>query len=422
MKCLNCGHSTAEYLCPGCRTEAILDKITPHLLSYNAERCDFPYLTEYAATLSDPCDVRNCIHHILPLLPDSLAEYYHCQYVRFHEKDKIESTIEKYLTSHEWSHIKSQKLIGCLLDYYIPNDFIKPRFWCDWIAETDDLCAELYAKAAKYFGMIGEYDLSDKMIDLGFRSSRFLYFNKEQTLSRLEKQREDTLRYRTKKPYWPTTEERRRAVAMFYAEKGISYPRIEGKPTKVPENEFAPIKECFDAPESYCAFWCSEAFAVQTAKPIYQIAAIKVENSNIVDQFQSFIRPQDGGINGRKSAAKEVGVPVSVIEEAPDVDQVMVKFFQFVGNTVLVSSDALGSQAKLLCRAARYTGMKFLPNELYDLLDLAMDCGKFSINNCNRAYLLNYFGIPEGKDALEKAKANIALYAALKHLGASPWN
>ena len=66
-------------------------------------------------------------------------------------------------------------------------------------------------------------------------------------------------------------------------------------------------------------------------------------------------------------------MPLSVIEGAEDVDQVMVKFFDFVGDAVLVSTGALGEQARLLCRAARYAGMKRLPNKLYDLLDLAAE-------------------------------------------------
>ena len=113
-----------------------------------------------------------------------------------------------------------------------------------------------------------------------------------------------------------------------------------------------------------------------------------------------------------KSAAKEAGVPLSIIEGAEDVDQVMVKFFAFVKDAVLVSTDALGNQKNLLCRAARYAGMKSLPNELYDLLDLAGETdSKFDFKS--RSELLEMLNIAEGADALGKAKANIAIYTAL---------
>ena len=418
MKCFNCGNETNEYLCPNCCTEEILDKVFEQIRFYKPETCENPYLAEYVATLTEERAERNCIPAILELFPVETAEYYQCLYCWIRGIAEFESAAVSYLERHDWSEMKSQMLISYLLKKYIRNDFIKPRQWCDWIAENDNLASELYSQAAMYFAMIAEYDLADQMADKGITSDIFLYSTKEYMQTSLEKQKVDTQRYRTKKPYWPTTEERRRAVAMFYDEKGISYPRIESKPAKVPENEFEPINECFDTPEDYCAFWCAEAFSISSAKPIYQIAAVKVASRNITGEFQSLVRPWDG-TPSRKSAAKAAGVPLSVIEGAEDVDQVMVKFFDFVGDTVLISTGALGDQAKLLCRATRYAGRKCLPNELYDLLDFAAETdSKFDLENNNRTYLLESFGIVEGTDSLGKAKANIALYEALKNYGA----
>ena len=418
MKCFNCGNETNEYLCPNCHTEEILDKVFEQIRFYKPEICENPYLAEYVATLSEERAERNCIPAILELFPAETAEYYQCLYYWIRGAEEFESAAVSYLERRDWVEKKSQMLISYLLKKYIRNDFIKPRQWCDWIAENNNLASELYGQAAMYFAMIAEYDLADQMADKGLVSSAFLYSSKEYMQTSLEKQKADTQRYRTKKPYWPTTEERRRAVAMFYDEKGISYPRIESKPAKIPENEFEPIEECFEAPEDYCAFWCAEAFSVSSAKPIYQIAAVKVENGKVIDEFQSFVRPWDG-TPSRKSAAKAAGVPLSVIEGAEDVDQVMVKFFDFVGGAVLVSTGALGDQAKLLCRATRHAGRKRLPNELYDLLDLAAETdSKFDLENNNRAYLLETFGLTEGTDSLGKAKANITLYEALNNYGA----
>ena len=131
MKCLNCGHMTAEYLCPDCRTEEVLDRLIPQMGWYKAEKCEFPYLMEYAATLPEGQEVRKCIPNILELLSKDLAEYYRCLYYRYEEKDKLEATIEAYLTNHDWSEVRSQKLIDCLLYHYDLNDFAKPRVWCD---------------------------------------------------------------------------------------------------------------------------------------------------------------------------------------------------------------------------------------------------------------------------------------------------
>ena len=205
---------------------------------------------------------------------------------------------------------------------------------------------------------------------------------------------------------------------MFYDEKGIKYPRIENRPEKVKESEFAPINECFDDDlTDYCAFWCADTFSLSAAKGIYQIAAVKVRDGEIVDEFQQLIRPWDG-IADRKDAAKKAGVELSVIESAEDVDQVMPKFFTFVEDDILVSTGALGNQAKLISRAARYAGMKEIKNEFYDILDLAADTSaEFDLANNTREYLLNHFSVEEGKTALEKAKINKRLYDELVSCG-----
>lgn len=198
---------------------------------------------------------------------------------------------------------------------------------------------------------------------------------------------------------------------MFYDERGIKYPLIESRSEKVKESEFAPIQECFDENlTDYCVFWCAETFSITVSKGIYQIAAVRVRNGEIVDEFQELIRPWDG-IADRKDAARKAGVALSVIESAEDVDQVMPKFFAFAGDDVLVSTGALGNQAKLITRAARYTGMKGIKNEFYDLLDLAADtAAEFDLSNNNREHLVEHFLIREGTNALEKAKVNKTLY------------
>ena len=107
-----------------------------------------------------------------------------------------------------------------------------------------------------------------------------------------------------------------------------------------------------------------------------------------------------------------------MIENADDVDIVMPKFFEFVGDAVLVSTGALGTQAKLISRAARYAGMKCILNTFFDILDFASDIDDtFDLENNNREYLLKYFSVNDGNTALEKATVNKFLYESLKTFG-----
>jgi len=425
MKCFSCGAMNEHYLCDDCLTEGILDKVFNEIRFYNPETCENAYLQEYASGLTERFAERDCIPDILNRFDSAVSDYYYCLYYKMRRDPRLEEAALAYLQTHAFGDIRTQNVLYDLLDNYIPNDFVKPKAWCEMIAESEGLCCELYAVAAKYFAMIGDYDISDAVADKALaicnhpEQAVFLFYSLENMISCLNKQKEDTHRYRTKKPYWPKTEERRRAVAMFYDERGIQYPRIALKPKKVPESEFAPLNECFaDDLEEYCVFWCAETYTHSDVKCIYQIAAAKVLNGEYIDTFELFVRPWDATSGGKKAAAKEAGVSVDVIESAEDVDLVMPKFFAFVGDAVLVSTGALGNQAKLISRAARYAGLKEIQNEFYDLLDLAADTdSKFDFENNNRAYLLDYFSIPEGNSALEKAQVNKQLYDALKNYG-----
>lgn len=398
MKCLHCGKASDTYLCSACTTPIILDTIFNQICSYDPDACENPYLAAFAAGLTEKRAERNIIPDILGQFDFAVTEYYYCRYFRMCRDARFEDAAVSYLQTHDLSDIRTQNVLLMLIQSYIysPKDYIKPRKWCDIVAETDNLCCELYVAAAYYFAMIGEY-----------------------TISKLEKQRKLTNRYRTKRPYWPITEDRRRAIAAIYDKKGIKYPRITFLPKKVPENEFAPINECRDEDLSeYCVFWCSEVFSLSAARSIYQIAAVKVCENAIKDSFESFIRPWNSGRDAKNTAAREAGVSVDVLESAEDVDIVMEKFFAFVGDDVLVSVGALGNQGKLISRAARYTGMKEIKNEFLDLLDLAADISvEFDFSNNTREYLLSRFSIFDGKTALEKARANKQLYDALKNHG-----
>lgn len=416
MKCLNCGKECTTYLCTDCQSPEILEKTFNEIRSYKPETCENPYLLEYASGLTEKYAERDCLPDILNLFDESINAYYYCLYYKMRRDNRFEEFVLTYLNKYDIHDLKTQRVLYELLGFYSRNDFIKPKKWSELISSHSGLCCELYVSAAEYYGMIGEYDLADEVMQKADASIRVIWSD-EGAQAKIPGQFEQTSKWR-KKPYWPSTEERRRAVAMFYDEKGITYPRIATRPAKTPENEFAPINECFDDElTAFSAFWCAEAFSISAAKSIYQIAAVKVKDGKIVDEFQSYIRPWDGSI-GRKAAAKDAKVALDVIECADDIDLVLPKFFEFVGEDILVSTAALGNQAKLLSRAARYAGMKEIKNEFFDLLDLAADTdSQFDLANNTREYLLSFFALDEGPDSLGKARVNAMLYQKLSEYG-----
>lgn len=429
MKCLYCGNETQQLLCSKCMGEEALNQVFYEMCYFRAGTCENNYLKEYAASLPEGSAVRDSIPILLEYFDAKTVEYFHCRYYKLTKNDKFENAAREYLATHKLDAIRTQHILWELVDFYIPGDLIKAQKWCELIRERDGLACELYSIAAKYYAMIGDYDFSDILTERGFKicdkptPGAFIFCSQddcaERMKHRLEKQKSETEKYRTKKPYWPMTEERRRVVAMFYDERGITYPRIEQRAERVPENEFSPIKECYeDCVENYCAFWCSEAFSVVASKSIYQIAAVRIRNGKIEDTFEAYVRPWDGGASARRAAAKEIGVSIETIETADDVDLVVPKFFMFVADDILISTGALGNQAKLLSRAARYSGIKEIKNKFLDILDFAAEKSPdFDLAHNTREYLLDKFSIAEGKTALEKAKVNYNLYQALIKYG-----
>lgn len=427
MKCINCGRTCEHYLCDACATVEVLDKLIPQLYYYQPDKCENPHLSEFVSSLPEDCTPGSVIPAILAQLDSAITEYAYCLYYKFSKDERYEAATIAYLQTHDFLERYSQNLLYGLIHSYIPKEFIKPQQWCEKIAETEGLFCELYAIAAKYFAMIGEYDLADSLTEHALdlcntaHAGTFLFSSPEMMRVSLTTQKEDTNRYRTKKPYWPRNENAQKEIANFYNERGISHSPSSGtrKSNKIKESDFAPAVEYTGGNLSdYCAFWCAEAFSLSSHKGIYQIAAVKVRNGVITEEFQEFVRPWDNVLS-RKTAAKEAGVDISVIEHADAVAVVMPKFFAFVGDDVLISTDALGNQFKLLSRAARYAGMSEIKNAICDLLDVAADVSPDldGVNN-TREHLLAHFAIAEGKNALEKAKANKELYECLKGLKA----
>ena len=198
MKCLNCGKDSEHFLCEECVTPEVLDKLFNEIRSYNPETCPNPYLVEYASRLTEKYAERDIIPDILALFDPAVSEYYYCRYFRMRRDSRFEEAALSYLQKHDINSVRSQAVLYDLLDNYIPNDFIKPQKWCKAIGETGGLCCELYAVAAKYYAMIGEYDAADDMTGKGLKrleeagSEALLFYSPDNMISRLGKQKEDT--------------------------------------------------------------------------------------------------------------------------------------------------------------------------------------------------------------------------------------
>ena len=423
MQCLNCGRDSQSCLCEACRSQDILDKIIMEILYYKEDTCENEFLRSFMQRFENPKDARDDIPELLRLFEDETAAFSRCRYDAVLKRPSFEQEARAYLNTHPDWDWRRQWILLDLLRSYARNDFVKPRKWCDEILQTDGLSAELYESAAQYYGFVAEYDLAERAAEKmrACRETDMVLFTKFDSLPALyERVMTDLTRYRTKKPYWPATEMGRRNLALVLDQKGIAHPRVTLRPPKIAESDFRPIDEWYgDNLADYCAFWCEEVPSISApAKDIFQIAAVRVRAGAVTEEFQSLVRPWKS-MGWKRTLRSLLGENSQAVECADDVDLVIQAFFRFVQDDVLVSTQALGNQGKLLSRAARYSGMSEIQNKFLDLLDYAADCSEeFDLENNTRAYLLKHFSLEEGQDASEKAKTNVSLYENLKKLEA----
>lgn len=435
MKCINCGKKSNALLCDKCHTIEILDKMFSEMLGYKEEICENKYLKEYASQFENPYLVRDHIPELLEGFSDEDTEFYYCHFCKVRRIDEyraqFEELAEKYLTEHEEFDDKKQQILYDIISFYLRDEFVKPQKWCEMIYENKNLKVELYDIAAEFFGMIAEYKKSEELVKRALdlikeKKDNYIFASKEGMERSLEKQKDLLVRYKNQKPYWPSTEERRRALAPIYDAKKIEHPPIEigakGKDryergVVIRESEFKPIEEFYgDLPKKYIIFWCNDTFNIPAIRCIYEIAAIRVESGKIVDKFQSFVKPWDGKI-AREKAAKLSSMSIEKFSDDIKVEKVIAQFMKFIKEDLLVSTNALGNQGKILVRALRYSGISEIKNKFWDILDYAADTDtKFDLENNNREYLLEHFKLKEGKDALEKTRVSLKLIEKLKEM------
>ena len=429
MKCFNCGNITNEYLCNNCLNESVLNNIFYQLLISKIENCDNKYILEYANNLEDFKEIRNCIPIILNKFDSSINDFFYCKFYKITQNPLFEETAIKYLNSHSTFDYKKQTILYYLLKFYLREDYEKPRLWCEIIANNNNLCVELYDIASIHCSMIGEYDMAQKLLQLENlnldSNDRYLFSNKEHMKKSFDANYKLLDRYMNGKPYWPNTDERRLKLIKIYDEKGIDYQNYlvskknhrSRENRRIKDSDFVANNEWLDdIPSSYISFYCRGVYSTKTVITMYDIGAVKVSNGNIIDTFYDIVKPWEE-LKEDIAAANELKISIEELHKADEVDVAMKKFMNFVQDSLLVSTEGLGVQKKILTRALRYAYYTKLDNPIADILDYAASKNSmFDFENNTRNYLINYFNIPNGNNSLDKAIANYKIIEEIRKI------
>lgn len=148
---------------------------------------------------------------------------------------------------------------------------------------------------------------------------------------------------------------------------------------------------------------------------IIEIGAVKVVNGVITEKFDELCNP------GRKIVpriAKLTNITDEMVKDKPSVDEIIRKFKEFVGDSVLVGHNIKSCDIPHITRAAKRAGIAF-ENAYLDTRPLAKkhqaSCGW---ENIKLTTLSAYFGITqnEAHRAWCDAEANAQVYLKLKNL------
>lgn len=431
MKCFVCGNESERMICEECYSDGEFESQFIRLMQYDEKHSDDQLLSDFFNGFDTVGDAYKKVEEMITPMDEEMAEYYRIRYYGKIKDARFEEMALSYLDSRDKFDRKKQQVLWYLLNSYLHFDYVKPAKWCELIRSTPDLCHDLYFQAAKHHAMVGDYEIAEELIEIAIEKcidANGIVFLPDATimsLEDLEKYKKTIARYQSGNPFWPNTEERRAWIASIYKQKGVKCnKRITFKPTKVNEGDFTQFNEEDEyVHQDYCAFWCKEAKVKKKYKAprgICEISAIKVRGGIAVDEFKSYVRPGYGG-GSKKDAILNLDLGLDYLENASpeevDVDHVIKRFMDFVGSDVLISTDALGYQAKLLSRAMRYAGMNGVENGFVDLLDYAeLVSDEFDMENNSREYLVKYFNLEDTDSTIGKTHLNVEIYRKLMEM------
>ena len=104
---------------------------------------------------------------------------------------------------------------------------------------------------------------------------------------------------------------------------------------------------------------------------VIEISAVKVVEGNIVDEFSTLVNP------GRRipyQATLVNGITDDMVADSPSFREVLPKFMEFAGDSVLVGHNIFNFDMKFLDRDARRYFGKTIGNDYVDTLHIARAC------------------------------------------------
>ncbi len=120
--------------------------------------------------------------------------------------------------------------------------------------------------------------------------------------------------------------------------------------------------------ENYVVFDLETTGRDPASCAVVEIAAVKVEKGEIVEEFQSLVHPK---ISIEEEAMAVHHISEEMVSDAPVIEEILPQFIDFVGDNLIIAHNGYAFDFKIIDRLMKQIGMKRLPNIRYDSLILA---------------------------------------------------
>ncbi len=105
-----------------------------------------------------------------------------------------------------------------------------------------------------------------------------------------------------------------------------------------------------------------------TTDGVVEISAIKVEGGVVVDEFSELVNP---GMPISSFASEVNGITDDMVKDCPSFDEVLGRFLEFIGDSVLVGHNIHSFDMKFIQRDAQKYFGKVVGNDYIDTLQIA---------------------------------------------------
>ena len=104
-----------------------------------------------------------------------------------------------------------------------------------------------------------------------------------------------------------------------------------------------------------------------TYDKIIELAAVKMQNGNIIDRFERFVNPHHAL---SATTIELTGITDEMVQNAPEIEQVIKDFYEFIGDGIIVAHNASFDMG-FLYEGYRRTGIDHFNHPVIDTLELA---------------------------------------------------